>query len=212
MENTEGIRLEFSGGRPSVTTLVNVNDALAPFGSRVWPLDLRSTPADVEELLKQPTLTDIEAERVKAHFLLTRGRLLHIIAEAGRTPQVPGGGELSTLDSTHGIVYPQLYVLVPGVDYSRFDRFHVNTADGGTGVDEVMQLLSGGGIRILQRLPDKGVVTLHLDCPAQDRGWVVTYDGGYPHIGSISGARTGTKSLVQVIGPARWVMRYEGEA
>ena len=40
-----------------------------------------------------------------------------------------------------------------GADYSRFDRFHVNVAEDGTAVDEVMQILSGSGVRILQRLP-----------------------------------------------------------
>lgn len=195
-----------------MTTLAEVNDALARFGSRVWPLDLRSAPIDVRRLLNQPTLTNAEAERVRTQFLLSRGRLLDIIADAGRTPQVPGGGEMTTFVSNHGYSYPQLFVVQEGVDYSRFDRFHVNSTDDGTGVDEVMQILSGGGVRLLQHLPDEGVVTLHMDCAAEDGGWIVTYDGAYPHIGSISGARPGTKVLMQVIGPARWVMRYEGEA
>jgi hypothetical protein len=48
---------------------------------------------------------------------------------------------MSTLDSTHGILYPQLYTAEPGVDQSRFDRFHVNVTGDGTGVDELAQLL-----------------------------------------------------------------------
>jgi hypothetical protein len=203
------IRLQFSSGRPPVTNLADVNDALAPFGSRLRPLDLGSTPADVQELLKQAALSDIEVERAKAHFLLSRERLLNIIVEAGRKPQVPGGGEMTTLDSTHNITYPRLDIVGAGVDYSRFDRFHVNTADDGTGVDEIMQILSGGGVRLLQHLPDKGLVTLHIACPAGDAGWILTYDGAYPHIGSISGARPGTKVLMQAIGPSRWATRYE---
>jgi hypothetical protein len=201
------IRLEFSSGRPPVTTLADVNDALEPFGSRLWPLDLRSTPADVQELLKQATLSDVESERIKAHFLLPRERLVNIIVEAGRTPQVPGGGEMITLDSTYNITYPRLDIVGAGVDYSRFDRFHVNTADNSVGVDEVMQILSGGGVRLLQHLTDEGLITLHIACPAGDAGWILTYDGAYPHIGSISGARPGTKVLMQAIGPSRWVMR-----
>ncbi len=157
-------------------------------------------------------MNDAEAHQVREHFLLSRERILDIIAEAGRTTQVPGGGEMSTLDSTHDIVYPQLYIVGASVDYSRFDRFHVNATSDGTGVDEVMQILSGGGVRLLQHLPDEGLVTLYLDCVADKSGWIVTYDGAYPHIGSISGGQPGTKVLVQVIGPARWVMKYEDEA
>jgi hypothetical protein len=43
--------------------------------------------------------------------------------------------------STHGILYPRLYTAEPGVDHSRFDRFHVNVSGDGTGVDELAQLL-----------------------------------------------------------------------
>jgi hypothetical protein len=109
----------------------------------------------------------------------------------------------------HGYNYPQLYLVETGSDYTRFDCFHVNTADDGTGVDEIGQLLSGGGIRIIQRRPDQGVASLHLACPSENCGWIVTYNGGSPHIGSLSAARPGTKFLMQVIGPERWVMRYD---
>ena len=74
-----------------------------------------------------------------------------------------------------------------------------------------MQVLSGGGVTVLQRLPDHGVVTLHIDCPADDVGWYITYDGAYRHIGSISKASAGTKVLMQVIGPAHWALRYREE-
>ena len=102
-----------------------------------------------------------------------------------------------------------LFVVEEGVDYTRFDRFHVNVAADGTAVDEVMQILAGGGVRILQRLPDEGAVTLTLDCPSAGEGWTVTYDGAVSHIGSMSAARPGTKALMQVFGPARWTMRYD---
>jgi len=143
-------------------------------------------------------LTEAEAERVKAQFLLPRQRLLEIIAESGRAPHVPGGGALASWVENHGYAYPQLYLAEIGVDYTRFDRFHVNTADDGTGVDEIGQLLSGGGVRIIQRRPDHAVSTLHLACPSDDCGWIVTYDGGSSHIGSLS-ART-TRSQISDAG------------
>lgn len=142
--NEEGIRLEFSSGRPPVTDLADINEALGPVGSRIWPLELRSAPIAVQQMLNQPTLNDAEVASVREHFLLSRERMLEIIAEAGRTAQAPGGGEMSTLDSTNGVAYPQLYIVEAGVDYTRFDRFHINTTSDGPGVDEVMQVLSGG--------------------------------------------------------------------
>jgi hypothetical protein len=209
MPITTGFRLELPSARIPLTALSEVNAVLAAVGTRVWPLDLGSAPADIRRWLRQRTLSGAEAERIKTYFLLSRQRLLEIIAAAGRRPQVPGGGELSTFVSPHNYAYPQLYVVQDGSEYSRFDRFHVNVANDGTGVDEIMQVLSGSGVRLLQRAPDAGVLSLQLDCPDEDSGWLLTYNGAHPHIGSLSGVVPGTKVFMQVIGPARWVMRYE---
>lgn len=209
MISSSGLLLEFSDGRAPVTTLAEVDAGLAPYGSRVWRLDLADVPEDVRLLLQQPSVTSDEADRIRAHFLLSRQRLLEIIAAAGRTPHVPGGGAMNPFVENHRYAYPQLYAAEAGVDYSRFDRFHVNTADDGTGVDEIGQLLFGGGVRIIQRRPAYGEASLHLACPSPEHGWIVTYDGGASHIGSLSGASPGTKFLMQVIGPERWVMRYD---
>ena len=102
------------------------------------------------------------------------------------------------------MTYPQLFVIAVGVDYTRFDHFHFNATTGGAGLDEVMQVLSGGGIEVRQHLPDDGEFTVTIGCPAPDAGWIVTYDGGRPHIGSFTNARPGTKVLVQAIGPPQW--------
>jgi hypothetical protein len=204
-----GVRLEFSDGRPALTSLSQANAAMADVGAHAWPLDLTGVPADVQQLLDQPTLTTAEEERIKAHFLLTRERLLEIIGGAGRKPHVKDGGALSTTVVSHGYSYPQLWVVQGGIDYSRFDRLHVNVADDGTGVDEVLQMLSGRGIVIRQRQRTGAVWTLTLDCPGDGAGWLVTYDGGNPHVGSLTAAAPGTKVLVQAIGPARWDIRYE---
>lgn len=204
----ESTRLEFSDERQQVTSLAEINGALAEVGSRLWPLDLHHAPADIQQLLRQPALTAVEAGRVEAHFLLSRERLLEIIVRAGRTPHVPTGGALTTVVLTHGYSYPQLYLVQQDTDYTRFDRFHVNVADDGTGVDEVLQMLSGRGVVIVQRSARAGILTLHLNSP----GWLVTYDGNNPHIGSLSRAEVGTKLLVQAIGPSQWRMRYEKDA
>ena len=207
-----GLRFETSGSSVVATDLGEVNRELAAVKSKVWPLDLRSAPADIRRLLAKSTLEAAETTLVLSHFLLPRERLLQIIAEAGRAPNVPGGGALSTHVDSHGYSYPQLWLVQGDVDYARFDRFHVNTADDGTGVYEVLQILSGAGIFIRHRLPDGTVLALHADCPSDDAGWLVTYDGGHPHIGSLSRARPGTKALVQAIGPPHWSVRYAPNA
>ena len=143
----EDLLLERSDGGHPLTDLASVNAAMAEVGTRLWPLDLRGAPPEIRRLIAQPTLDASEAERVKAHFLLPRRRLLDLIEAAGRTPQVPGGGELTTTVTSHDYRYPQLWVAEAGADYTRFDRFHVNQSEDGTGVDEVLQMLGGGASR-----------------------------------------------------------------
>lgn len=205
---SDGIQLEFSDARPAPKDLPSINAVLAEIGAGFWPLDLADEPAAIRALLAKPRLSDAEAERVKEHFLLSRERLVETIERAGRRPGTLGGGQLQTFVSPHDYWYPQLYVVQDEVDYGRFDRFHVNVPDEGAGVDEVLQLLSGGGLVVHLRSPRGETLTLRVDCPRPDAGWLGTYDGAIPHIGSLSGAQPGTKALVQVIGPARWSMRY----
>ena len=149
-----------------------------------------------------------ETARLRDHFLLSRERLLEIVAASGRTPNVPGGGVLETRVSNQGYAYPQLWVVQGGVDYTRFDRFHVNVSDDGTGVDEVLQMVSGEGVVVRVRQPDGTVHNLRLDCPSENDCWMFSYDAGQSHVGSLSSATPGTKLVVQAFGPAEWALRY----
>jgi hypothetical protein len=211
MTTEKGIRLEFSDNRQSLTDVAEINAVLAEIGSGVWSLDLSGAPDDIQRLLRKPTLTEAEAEQVRTHFILPRERLLEIITAAGRQQNVPGGGELTTFVSNQGYSYPQLWIMQGNEDYSRFDRFHVNVSEDGTAVDEVAQMLWGRGLVIRHHLTSGVILTMRLDCPRELSGWLITHDGGKPHIGTFSQASPGTKCLVQVIGPAQWAMRYEDE-
>jgi hypothetical protein len=211
MTTAEGIRLEFSDNRSSLTDVAEINAVLGKIGAGAWPIDLSGAPDDIQRLLRKPALTESEAEQVRTHFLLPRERLLEIITAAGRQPNVPGGGELNTFESSHGYAYPQVWIMQGNEDFSRFDRFHVNVSEDGTAVDEVAQLLWGSGLVIRHHLPGGVILTMRLDCPGELSGWLITHDGGKPHIGTFSQAAPGTKCLVQVIGPAQWAMRYEDE-
>ena len=209
--SSSGLRLNQPGIAAPLTDLGEINDALAPLGSRVWPLDYGGVPKPIQQLIAKAALSKAEHEAVMQHFLLPRERLLQLISDAGRKPQVPHGGDMSTFVVNHNYAYPQLFVVEPDTDYSRFDRFHINTSDDKTGSDELMQVLSGGGVLILQHPPGQDVISLHVDTTSHN-GWIVSYNGGCPHIGSISHATPGTKVLMQIIGPAKWVMRYASDA
>jgi hypothetical protein len=212
MRQQDPVRLERTDGGPSETDLAAINHTIRGFGARVTPLDLGRESPEIKRLLAQPTLDPEENERVKSQLLISRQRLMTIIAEAGRAPRVPGGGALSTHVDPHGQDYPQLYVAEAGVDYSRFERFHENVAADGSGVDEILQVLSGAGFEYHRLMPDGTIITLRLGCPSPDHGWIVTYDGVRPHLATISAASPGTKVLVQVIGAPRWTMTYVDDA
>ena len=212
MDGSAGIRLEFADGRPELNTVDEINRCLEPIGVGVWPLDFRQVPPEVLQLLSNTSLTYEQTETIQQQFLLPREQLLEAVRRAGRNPHVPDGGALSTYVVSHDYSYPQLYVADEDGDYSRFDRFHVNVADDGTGTDEVLQMLAGGGLILHHPLPDGVVTWLHLDCVAEGMGWICTYDGARPHIGQLSQAIPGTKLLVQVIGAERWSMSYDLDA
>jgi len=206
------LRLTLPGLSTPLASYADIVDALSQVGAGLWPLDLGRAPGDIRDLLQKPSLDEAEAERVRAHFLMPRRRLLEIVNAAGRPPHVAGGGALETLDTTHDVPYPELYQVEAGTDYSRFDRFHVNVSgEEGAAVDEFMQVLAGTGVRFLQRLPRGGALALELSCPDAASGWLLVYDGGLHHIGSFTGCAPGSKILMQIIGPPRWVMRYEDE-
>lgn len=202
--SSTGCRLEFSDGRPTLADLVAINAAFRQIGGYIEPLDLAATPLEFAALLRSPTLSPTEIDRLLAAFAFPRKRLAEIIAACGRAPNVPGGGELRTLEAIHQCRGPNLWVVQHGADYSRFDRFHTNVADDGTHVDEVAQLLWGGEVVVRKRLPDGSVWSLFLECPQELSGWIVAHDAGTPHVGSLTSARQGTKFLVQAIGPPQW--------
>jgi hypothetical protein len=211
-ETGTGIRLEFSDGRLPLTSLTLINVALKEVGSCVWPIDLGSAPDDVRQLLKQTNLKKQESTQVVENFELPRERLLDILTQTNRTPHVENGGELTTLSASQNCSYPNLYLIDKTKDYARFDRYHINIAEDGTGTDEFMQIISGGGVSVQQQLPNKESLSLRLHCFSDTKGWLVCYDGKTPHIGSLSHAEAGTKILMQIIGPPTWDIQYTDKA
>lgn len=208
MEPESGIRLERDGEKSHLHSLERINAELAPIGARIWAQDWSGLSDDLRDFIADPDPSPDHVAEVFPRFLLPRERLLEIIRQAGREPHVPGGGELTTLDETHGVTYPQLYIARAGEDFSRFDRLHVNIGTDGTPVDDVVQLLCGSGMVVHFRLPSGETLRVHLACPSLEAGWLLTVDCAIPFIGSFSSAPAGTKAVSQVFGPARWKMMY----
>ncbi len=202
-----GLILTAPGLSGPITDLQTAQEGLRSFGIGLWPRDLSGLAPPLRAIIDQMRPSDEELAALKRALLFDRETLRAYIRDSGRLEAVAGGGALETRVENHGYDYPQLYLAEAGVDYSRFDRYHINAADDGTAVDEVLQIVSGGGLRILHRVAG-GEVILRLDCPAANRGWIVCYSGGQAHIGSFAEATIGTKALVQVIGPPLWTMRY----
>ena len=203
-----GIELEIEGTGVSWNALPDIQAELNQIGVGVWPLRLDDVPDDIRRLLGQANLTDAETARLRDFFLLSRARLLEIVVASGRRPNVEGGGALETSVLNQGDSYPWLLVVQGGVDYTRFDRFHVNISEDGIGVDQVLQMISGQGGVVRVRQTDGTIYNLRLDCPSDSACWMFSYDGGQSHIGSLSSASPGTKLVVQAFGPAQWAIQY----
>lgn len=203
----QGLTLTAPGLSEPITELKAAQACLRQHGIGLWPHDLSGLTPSLRAILDKERPSQTELDALKSAMVFDREALLGYIRDSGRDEAIAGGGALQTRVENHAYDYPQLYLAEAGVDYSRFDTYHINTAEDGTAVDEVLQLFCGGGLRIFHRV-EGGEVFLRLDCPAADRGWIVSYNGGEPHIGSFTEALVGTKALVQVIGPPLWTMRY----
>jgi len=203
-----GLTLEFSNSPEVLTDPDPINEIIGPYGASIWPIPFADLDPKTRDLIQKKALSPDEVNRLERSLLLSREELLKVIEKAGRDPQIPGGGSLQTKEVNSGMTFPSLLLAEEGADYSQFDKFHLNLAADGTGVDEILQMLSGDGFRLIYRLPDETILTLTLSCTTNDSGWLLTHAGPHPHMGSMSRASSGTKILGQVIGPAEWEMKF----
>lgn len=191
-----------------LTELEAVNAYLLPQGIQFWPLDLANLPGPVRAALDRDKMSEQEAALIKAFFLLSRERLLELIAACGREPHVSGGGALETRVLPHDYTYPILLQITSEEPLTLYDQLHCNQASDGTGVDEVIQFFRGSGCYLRHRLPDGTEWEMTLSCPSDEQGWLFTYSGQHPHLASPGKCSPGSKFLVQVIGPPVWTMEY----
>lgn len=212
--SSEGqLTLAFSDGRTAVTGVEDVNKVLHNVGVRVSTLPIPKEAGAIIDISKQRAITANESAQLISMFSLHRGQLLDQIEKAGRKPEAHRGGLLVT--SEEGVApYPKVYdmkAMTPEVkDFlaEKFGKLHVNSADNGMGIDEVMTIVSGGSMTWFFRLPDDVVGKLTLGYVSMDgQAWRISYPGLGPH-GALLNSEHGLV-VAYTHGPKNFVMRYD---
>ena len=211
---TQGIlKLSYSDGRAVTTELNNVNAVLTQVGVRVSEVALPKAASSILKISQTRAINAEETRNLLSIFSLHRGELLAQITEAGREPAVHRGGFLST--SEVGVApYPKVYdmkALTPEVTVylqEKFGKLHVNSAENGAGIDEVMSIVSGGPWTWFFLLPNDVIGKLALGYVGLDAmGWRISYPGLVPHGGYLD-SESGLV-VAHAHGPKNFVMRYE---
>lgn len=205
--------LHYSDGSPPSVGLDAVNLRLREIGVSVSEVEIPPVVRPVLEASRSRALTPDESSALLKHFQLDRNALLGEIRQAGRTPAVPEGGHLQT--SEVGVpAYPKVYdmrALSPEMIVflqHKFGRLHINSADSGAGIDEVMTIVSGGPYTWFFTLKHDVVAKLHLGrVDRSGPAWRISYPGLVPH-GGFFDAPDGLV-VAHAHGPEVFVMRYE---
>ncbi|PRZ42620.1 hypothetical protein [Tritonibacter scottomollicae] len=189
-EDTAGIlKLEYTDGRPASVGVEDVNTVLRSVGVRVSTVALPKQALPVLEASRSRAVTAEEEAQLISDFALSREDLLAEIAAAGREPTVENGGSLTT--SEPGVApYPKVYDMHKmNADtrvwvHKKFGPLHINHAEDGTGIDEVMTIVSGGPWVWFFELPGDviGKLTLGHVGP-EGEAWRISYPGIRPHGG-----------------------------
>jgi hypothetical protein len=159
------VSVQFSDGRPAVTGVEAVNNALNPIGVNVVTVDI---PEAARPLLAshRRALTKAEHGALISAFNLSQGELLEQASLAGRAPAVQGGG-VATEETGVG-PYPKVYDLM-ALDEAHPQRRarqiwpHARQpAEDGTDIDEVMTVVSGGPFRWGFTLEDGSIARFQM--------------------------------------------------
>lgn len=206
------LKLQFSDGRPDVVGLEEVNTVLRSVGVRASTVCI---PEAAKPLLKASlsrAMTEGEQEELIKLFYLNRAELLEQISLAGRVPETPRGGLMSTRQPNVA-PYPKIYDMQAIPDDYRatvletFGRFHVNMAENGVGIDEVMTVVSGGPFTWMFVLPDGVVVRLTVGPATEEMAIRLSYPGMGIHAGYLD-AKAGLV-VAFAHGPEEFIIHYD---
>lgn len=207
------VTLSYSDGKPATTGVEAVGAVLRTIGVNVDTMPLPKEAASILKASQSRAVTDAEIATLLSIFSLHRGELLDEIRKAGREPAAPRGGFLSTSEIDVP-PYPKVYdtkAMTPDVKVflqGKFGKLHVNSAENGVGIDEVMTFVSGGPWTWFFVLPDQVIGKLTLGHVGLDGpGWRISYPGLGPH-GAFLDSDYGLV-VAHAHGPETFVMRYE---
>jgi hypothetical protein len=211
---TQGLlKLSYSDGRTVTTGLNNVNAVLTQVGVRVSKVALPKAALSILKTSQTRAINSEETKELISIFSLNRGELLDQITKAGRKPATHRGGFLSTSEISVA-PYPKVYdmkALTPEVAaylQEKFGKLHVNSSENGSGIDEVMSVVSGGPWTWFFLLPNDVIGKLALGYVGLDGpGWRISYPGIVPHGGYLD-SESGL-IVAHAHGPKNFVMRYE---
>ncbi len=206
------VTLKFSDARKDVKGIKAVNAVLNPIGVNVTTIEIPEAAKPILRASESRALTKEEHAFLIKEFNLTQEQLLEQIKLAGRTPAVKGGGVLT--EETGFGPYPKVYDMLSldkethkGV-LEKYGRMHVNSAEDGTDVDEVMTVVSGGPFRWGFTLKDGSIARFQVEkVGLNDKAVRVSYHGLGMHAG-IMDAKQGL-IVAFVHGPQEFTMRYK---
>lgn len=211
-QQSNGIKMQFSDGRPDVTGFENVNPILYQVGVRASLVNIPKEAKPILEAAQSRPIDDIEKEKLLSYFSLSRADLLEQINLAGRVPEAHRGGYL-TISASNGGKYPSISDLLSLNKKMRSDvikmygKLHVNSSENGMGIDEVMTVISGGPFTWFFVLKD-GIVA-RLTCePVLLNGSAirVSYPGLTMHAGYFPEKGI---AIGYAHGPESFVIRFE---
>ncbi|MGH8855788.1 MAG: hypothetical protein ACREWI_16115 [Telluria sp.] len=206
------VSLKFSDGRPDVAGVENVNAVLKSVGIHVTTVAI---PAAAKQILAQTykrALTSQEQKCLIEQFKLDQTQLLEQVKLAGRQPAVAGGGVLT--EETGLGPYPKVYDMraldkkTHKAVLEKYGRMHVNSADDGTDIDEVMTVVSGGPFRWAFTLADGTIARFQVDSVGKnDKAVRVSYHGLGMHAGIMDAKQGAIVAFAH--GPREFTMRYK---
>ncbi|MGJ0626337.1 hypothetical protein [Xenorhabdus bovienii] len=207
------VSIKFSDGRNDVVGVDNANAILREVGVRISLVSIPEEAKPIIKVSKTRATNDEEKKKLISIFNLNRADFLEQIRLAGRTPAVNRGGYLSTTE-VDVPPYPKVYDMKEMTDetkkyvLSKFGRLHVNSSEDGSGIDEVMTVISGGPLNWFFVL-NNGVTANVLvnEVGPNDQAIRLSYPGLGPHGGFINAAQG--LLVAYAHGPETFVMRYE---
>ncbi|MGY3856616.1 hypothetical protein [Aeromonas intestinalis] len=208
------VSLKFSDGRAEVKGVEAVNAVLNPIGVNVITIDIPETAKPVLNAAQTRALTSAEHAFLIEAFNLDQAQLLEQVKLAGRNPAVQGGGVLT--EETGFGPYPKVYDMM-ALDKNthkavleKYGRMHVNSADDGTDIDEVMTVVNGGPFRWNFILKDGSIARFQVEkVSLNDKAVRVSYHG----LGMHAGIMDAKQGLIVAYGhgPKEFTMRYQAD-